>query len=372
MPSDWSAFPRTAQALEDARQQGLHLGAHLHVVHQGKVRISAPLGERRPGESLASDTLFLWRSAGKPLTAVAIGQLWERQLLDLNEPVARHLPAFGQGGKEAVTVRHLLQHTGGFRTADRLSESLSWEETIHAICATPLEPGWIPGETSGYHTQSSWFILAELVQRCTGRPFPDHLREAVLAPLGMEDTWVGLPVQRHRAYGSRIGLTYLCFPGPPVPHPEWDGETACAACRPGTHARGPLSQLGDFYAALLDGGHPLIQPATLAAMTQGPSTAVYDQTFRHAMRLGWGFVLAPLPDHRETAPYGYGRYASDRAFGHSGAQSSCAFADPTHALVVAWACNGLPGEPRHQRRQRAINTAIYQDLGLDQPLVNGS
>jgi CubicO group peptidase (beta-lactamase class C family) len=364
MHPDWTSFPRTARAFEDARQQGHHLGAHLHVVLDGTLRISAPLGERRPGEALAPDTLFLWRSAGKPLTAVAIAQLWERQLLDLDEPVARYLPEFGHAGKEAVTVRHLLQHTGGFRTADRLPDSLSWEETIHAIGATPLEPDWIPGETSGYHTQSSWFILAELIQRCTGRPFPDHLREAVLAPLGMEDTWVGMPVDRHRAYGSRIGRTYLCFPGPPVPHPEWDTASACAECRPGSNARGPVSQLGDFYTALLAGGRPLLQPTTLATLTRAPSQATFDRTFRHLMRLGLGFVCAPLPEHHDTAPYGYGSQASDGAFGHSGAQSSCAFADPAHALVVAWACNGLPGEPRHQRRQRTINTAIYQDLGL--------
>ena len=61
---------------------------------------------------------------------------------------------------------------------------------------------------------------------------------------------------------------------------------------------------------------------------------------------------------------GYGGYASDEAFGHSGAQSSCAFADPARKLVVAWSCNGLPGERLHQRRAREINSAIYDDVGL--------
>jgi CubicO group peptidase (beta-lactamase class C family) len=63
-------------------------------------------------------------------------------------------------------------------------------------------------------------------------------------------------------------------------------------------------------------------------------------------------------------PYGYGKYASAKTFGHSGSKSSCAFCDPDHQLVVAWVCNGMPEESKHQARQRAINEAIYEDLNL--------
>jgi len=63
-------------------------------------------------------------------------------------------------------------------------------------------------------------------------------------------------------------------------------------------------------------------------------------------------------------PYGYGRFASDATFGHSGAQSSCAFADPEHELVVAWVTNGTPGERPHQKRHREINHAVYEYLNL--------
>ena len=65
---------------------------------------------------------------------------------------------------------------------------------------------------------------------------------------------------------------------------------------------------------------------------------------------------------RMVSPYGYGPLCSEGTFGHSGAQSSCAFADPAHDLVVVWICNGLPGELRHQERARAINQAVYQDI----------
>jgi CubicO group peptidase (beta-lactamase class C family) len=64
--------------------------------------------------------------------------------------------------------------------------------------------------------------------------------------------------------------------------------------------------------------------------------------------------------------YGFGPHASADTFGHSGNQSSCAYADPKHGLVVAWTCNGMPGEAKHQARASAINRAIYEDLGLAQ------
>jgi len=66
----------------------------------------------------------------------------------------------------------------------------------------------------------------------------------------------------------------------------------------------------------------------------------------------------------DTVPYGYGPHCSPRTFGHGGSQCSIGFCDPEHCLVVAWVCNGRCGEGRHQRRNRAINTAIYEDLGL--------
>ena len=87
-------------------------------------------------------------------------------------------------------------------------------------------------------------------------------------------------------------------------------------------------------------------------------------TFLHKLDFGPRFIINSSRYGIETVPYNYGRHASENTFGHSGAQSSCAFADPANGLVVAWICNGLPGERRHQERAREINSAIYKDLGL--------
>jgi CubicO group peptidase (beta-lactamase class C family) len=101
-------------------------------------------------------------------------------------------------------------------------------------------------------------------------------------------------------------------------------------------------------------------------MTRRHRTGLFDKTFGHVIDFGLGLIINSRDDAEEddALPYGYGPYASRETFGHSGAQSSCAFCDPRHRLVVAWACNGMPGEPAHQRRQRALNAAVYEDLGL--------
>jgi CubicO group peptidase (beta-lactamase class C family) len=98
--------------------------------------------------------------------------------------------------------------------------------------------------------------------------------------------------------------------------------------------------------------------------TSRQRVGVFDDTFRHPLDWGFGFHIDSNRYGKETTPYGYGRFCSDTTFGHSGSQSSCAFADPENDLVVAWVCNGMPGEIRHQRRARELNSAIYQDLGL--------
>lgn len=361
-------LPQTRRVLEEGRAARLHPGAQLAVWHRGAPVASPAFGERRPGEPMTDDTLLPWLSAGKPLTVVAVAQQWELGRLDLDEPVAALVPEFAAGGKQAITPRHLLTHTAGLRLADGLPDELDWDAAVARICATPLEPGWRVGGQAGYSTQAAWFILGELVRRLDGRPFGEYLRAEVLVPARMDDSWVGLPPEVFRARGPRIGTTYSTLAREFTPHPAWETEAVCARCRPGGGARGPVAELARLYRLLLAGGEldgrRLLRPETVAALTRPQRTGMHDATFRHVVDFGLGFVLNSSRHGADTVPYGYGPAAGQGTFGHSGSQSSCAFADPEHDLVVAWVCNGLPGEPRHQQRQRALNAAIYADLGI--------
>lgn len=376
-------FRRTRDAIESGIREGLHLGAQLCVCRDGAVLIDEAFGNARDGVAMRTDSLTLWFSAGKPITVVAIGQLVERGRLKWDVPVAEVIPEFAHNRKEAVTVRHLLTHTAGLRNADAIDSSLSWDEQIARICDLPLEENWIPGERAGYHVSGTWQLLGEIVRRVTGQPVDEFARANIFLPLEMRDSWLALGVHpsgcsspdtlkrghRTRAedYADRIAFVYDMSGGTAQPKQEWNSEDGLTRCRPGGNVRGPVRELARFYEALLNGGENILQPDTVRTMTSRQRAGMFDETFQFKMDWGLGFILNSNRDGFQM-PYSYGRRASHETFGHSGNQSSCAFADPHHKLVVAWVCNGLPGERKHQQRQRAINNAIYEDLGVGEIL----
>lgn len=314
---------------------------------------------------------MLWMSATKPVAAVAVAQLWERGLLDLDDPVAKYLPPFAARGKEAVTIRHLLNHTGGFRALAGKGEGQPWDQIIAAICDARLEPEWVPGKKAGYHLATTWYILGELVRRLDPehRPFEQYVREMIFDPIGMHDSWIGLPPEQYRAYGERIGFMHeTTDPAAPRSPHSGDTEAGAAACRPGSNGRGPAKELGFFYEMLLNGGqrngHRLLSPQTVEAITAPRRVGMYDHTFRHVMDWGLGFLIDSSRYGPGPAPYGYGPHASPRTFGHGGSQCCTAFADPEHRLAVSIIWNGRPGEARHDQRLRETLAALYEDLGL--------
>lgn len=353
-------LPRTEAVIADGMVQGLHIGAQVYVSQGGKPVADAGIGDARPGAPMDADSMMIWWSATKPVAAIAIGQLWERGLLDIEDRVLRHIPEFGTKGKEPVTLRHLLTHTGGFRFADgRDAFVLGWDELIARICDAELEPGWVPGEKAGYHPSSSWYLLGEIVRRLDGRPFERYVREEIFEPLGMNDCWVGMPPERYREYGERIGIMHNTAGERPEPVPLVDGEAGCARCVPAGNGRGPMRELGRFYEMLLHRGalgeSRIVSPQTVTALTARHRTGLFDETFHAAVDWGLGFAI-------DT--YIYGRHCSPRTFGHGGARSSAAYCDPEHGLVVAVVTNGMPVDSAHYPRFNKISTAIYEDLGL--------
>jgi CubicO group peptidase (beta-lactamase class C family) len=367
-------LPRTREVIAAGIREGLHLGAQIYISRRGEVVADAALGENRPGQPLSRDHLMLWLSSTKPVTAVAIAQLWERGLLELDDPVALHIPEFAANGKEGITLRHLLTHTGGIRMLDVGWPRLPWEEIVARICAMKPEPRWVPGRKAGYHQASSWFILGEVVQRLAGRPFPAYIREEVFEPLGMTESWIGMPPERYRSYkeSDRIGAMWNTEGPEPQDH-GWDTEERCVNPNPGGNGYGPVRALGRFYEMLLArgawNGRRILSPQAVEAFTAVHRVGMMDATFKHVLDWGLGFIINSVRYGAETVPYGYGHHASPRTFGHSGYRSSVAFGDPERGLAVALVFNGTPDNDAHERRVRVVLDGIYEDLGLADRLV---
>ena len=144
------ALPRMIAVIERGIAAGLHSGAQFYVSRDGVIVASGAVGEARPGVAMMGENILIWYSAGKPLTAIAIAKLNEAGLVGLDEAVAKYIPEFGVKGKEAISVRNLLTHTGGIRWAN-FQPGMGWEEILGRICDAPLEPRWEIGRTAGYH-----------------------------------------------------------------------------------------------------------------------------------------------------------------------------------------------------------------------------
>lgn len=376
-------LPRARAAILAGVREGLHLGAQLYVSRQGEVIADGAAGDSRPGQPLRRDQLMLWLSSAKPVAAIAIAQLWERGQLELDDPVARHIPEFAAHGKGAITLRHLLTHTAGIRLLNVGWPQDSWETIIARIAAMRPEPRWVPGRKAGYHHASSWFLLGEMVRRLDGRPFSRYVREEIFEPLGMLDSWIGMPVERYRELREqdRICPVYDTEgpPGGPPPPQGWDSEAWCTGTHPGGNGYGPISQLGRFYEMLLARGQVpggatgrrILSPQAVEAVTARHRAGMLDHTFQHVLDWGLGFIINSRQYGAETVPYGYGDHASPRTFGHSGYRSSTGFADPEQGLAVALAFNGTPSHEAHERRIRTVLDALYEDLGLAPALGPG-
>ena len=369
----FDALPKTRAALEAGRADGLHHGAQIFVSHRGETVCDAAVGEARPGEPLTADHLMLWLSAGKPVTAAAVLACCEdfpnrvAPDLSLDDLVGKHIPGFEANGKGGVTVRHLLTHTAGLPEAAPGYPDVNWDESIRRLCDAPLADGWVVGRTAGYHPKASWFLLGEIVRRAKG-DFEGWIAETIdecdawtlrfsQAPEDFAEGWAArriAPMYRRTGGGLEdAGLS---------------DERHLTRPSPGSSLRTTAGHLGAFYLDLLDalkhGDGPFLSTMAAEAMTARHRVGEFDRTLGHVVDFGLGVIVDSNRYGADTVPYGFGPHCSPRTFGHGGSQSSMAFCDPENGLVVAWATNGMCGEPKHQNRNRAINAAIYEDLGL--------
>src|SRR5256885_9493988 len=205
---DKSAFTEVVETLERQRAEGLHDGAQAYVSRFGEPLLDVAVGESdpgsAPGRALERDDVMLWYSSGKPVTTTAVLQLWERGRLGLDDLVADYVAGWG-AGKERVTIRHVLTHTGGFTMARRgemFDKDVPYAEAVARIAAHPAE--WEPGTKAGYHPTSGWKILGAVVEAVDGRSIDRYVADEVLDPAGMKESRLGLPPDEQPALGPRL------------------------------------------------------------------------------------------------------------------------------------------------------------------------
>ena len=358
-------FPRTSALLAQEVKDGLFTrGAQVTVLHGGEVVLDTALGDAGLGQDVTPETVFRVYCTIKPITAVAVVGLVDQGTLDLEEPLVDRLPNLKGMPREARIV-DLLDHTAGLhRIAAVRMEMLPPAKQRDVLERASPPAGWRVGRDAGYSEYAAWNLLKWVVEDVTGEDMRSHLRRAVLDPLGMRDTWVGMTEDEYDAVLPRLGVNYDLtdylqgFPMVIERTPRWCGEV-----NPAHGGYTTARDLATFYNALLErrageGNDALPSPEALTTATSTVRTRVFDEVLDRECEYGLGFMT-------DLAHHAFGPMCSPSSFGHSGnVGSSFAFADPEQDLAVAVVFNGIVDSESSFLRRPAVVGSLYHDLGL--------
>ncbi|MFE2585842.1 serine hydrolase domain-containing protein [Streptomyces sp. NPDC059378] len=372
-----------AQQVEEGRLPGYLVA----VSRGGRVAHLTTYGHRdlAAGLPVESDTLYRIYSMTKPVTTVAALLLMEEGRLSLDDPVARHLPAFadpqvyvdgsGDGMRTRpadgpILIRHLLTHTAGLTFAfyhshpvDALYRAAGLEssvpsgadlaQTIDVYASLPLQ--FEPGTEWNYSVATN--VLGRVIEVVSGQPLDVFLAERVFGPLGMTDAGFCVPADQ----AGRLAELY--------------GETGDGGIEPiaGLPLRGRprfLSGSGGMVASAYDvhrftellrrrgelDGTRLLSADTVDLMTSNQlpggvdmrtfgSRPAHDEPGNEGVGFGLG-VSVVIDPARTKASTGLGMY------GWSGVATTTFWVDPSRDLSVQFLT---------QVRPRSSH-ALYQDL----------
>lgn len=188
--ADMTTFKNAEKAIAQAISEENIPGAVLLAGNRDGVAYIKPFGDRAiepTREAMTNDTIFDLASLSKPIgCATSVMILIDRGKIQLADPVAKHIPEFGNNGKEVITVEQLLLHTGGLIPDNAMADYTEGIDTAWKKLYD-LKPKWEPGTHFAY-TDVGFIILGKLVEKVDGRPLAQFAKEEIFTPLKMTDT----------------------------------------------------------------------------------------------------------------------------------------------------------------------------------------
>jgi CubicO group peptidase (beta-lactamase class C family) len=380
-----SRFERVRHAFEQNFLQGKEVGAAVAAWVDGELVVNlwagtADAAGTRPWQV---DTVATVLSGTKGLTSTCVHQLVERGELDLDAPVSRYWPEFGQAGKEAITIGMVMAHQSGVigpRKRLPWQQMTDWDLVCERLAAA--EPWWEPGTAQGYHMTTYGFILGEVFRRVTHNTVGQYLRTEIAEPLGAE-VHIGLSRAEQRRCADLVEkphirkmLADVNAPGYPTTlaeHPKAalavsmgfapDDEVGSNDLElwreiefPGTNGQVSALGLATFYNALAQEQLLSRRHMDLVRVSQGG----FDTDL----------VLGPrVADHG----WGLGYMLNQRCvngpnpwiFGHGGLGGSFGFVDLEHRIGYAYVMNRYDATKANaDPRSVALSDEIYAALGV--------
>ncbi|PYT69315.1 MAG: beta-N-acetylglucosaminidase [Acidobacteria bacterium] len=353
------------EVIEKAIKDKAFPGATLAVGFRGKVAIHAfgKLSYDAKSPAVKPATMYDIASLTKVVvTTTLVEKLAEGDFavpLDLDAKIERYLPEWASGPqpewRHRVTVRHLLTHTSGlppFKEYWRTSKSK--QDTLTKIFAEPLE--YEPG-TKEVYSDLGIILMAEIIERLTGRTLDDLAKSFIFSPLGMKDSMYKPPKKLWPTIAPTEidnNFRHRLIQG------EVHDENAFAIGSVSGHA-GVFSTAPDLAALcqmLLNGGvyahQRILRRTTVAQFTMPQQLSGGTRT------LGWA-----VPTSGGLS----GHYFSAHSFGHTGFTGTSIWIDPEpdRQLFVVFLTNRVHPTRENQKIQqvrRDLHDAVMQALGF--------
>ena len=277
-------------------------------------------------------------------TTTAIMILYDRDLIELDDRVAKYLPGFSGGAKDDVTIHDLLEHRSGLPAGrDLWRIAYSPAEARQAAISTPLE--CLPRKCLIYSDLGA-DMLGFIVEAVSGQRLDVFLDKNLFEPLGMAET----TFRPHWTLRDRIAPTELT---PPRGYPlrgEVHDENAFALGGVAGHAGmfSTASDLAVFAQMMLNGGQingtRIVSDSTVALFTARTPA-------RGTRALGWDTC---------GNDGSCGKYLSQRAYGHTGYTGTSLWIDPDRNLFVILLTNRV--HAARARRPAKVIADIRADI----------
>lgn len=365
--------------------ENLIAGAVALILQNGQLVYEHAAGwaDKEAGTRMSVDTIFRIASQTKALTSTAILQLQEQGKLVVTDPVSKYIPEFAKttvlvngsavAAKRPITLRDLLTHTAGIsygtnpEIAARYKEKglgpaagIGWytADKNEPICTTMEKLGSLPfvaqpGESFvyGYNTD----ILGCVVERASGMPLDEYIRNSITQPLGMRDTNFFLPKEQR----ARLAAVYGTGANGKIARSGNDakgqGHYVDGPRRSFAGGAGLLSTARDyarFLEAIRNGGTlgnaRILAPRSVALMNTNQIGDIYNKP---GMGFGFGFET--------VESYGASGMEAPGSFGWGGAYGTNYRVDPTSGLVVVLMIQLMPNGTDFREKFASI---VYQSL----------
>ncbi len=369
----------------DGIAKGAYPGCEVLLAKNGKVFYNKAFGHPQYNDTISVNTNDLYDIASVTkiaATTLAVMKLFDQDKLSVDDSLGKFLPYLAGSNKSALIIRDVMTHQAGLQSwipfykshispgglnekvfsrdsgsvfpskvADSLFISKAWQDTVYRqIARSPL------GEKGKYlYSDLGFYLLRQVVERISGKPFDMYLDETFYGPLGLHHTCFNpykrfargmiMPTENDTEFRHQLIRGYVHDPG--------------AAMLGGISGHAGLFtnalELGVIMQMLMNqgtyGGKQFFSPSTVRTFTscQFPGSG---------NRRALGFDK-PLRNYKPDSPTCEG--ASQESYGHSGFTGTYTWADPANGLVYVFLSNRVcPSTANQKLRDMNIRTNIQQ------------